>query len=107
MVKIFEIQEVEKQEIEQQLEVPKIDYNIAEDLLTFMRNNPLFYRREYFPTIDDFKQDRNKQTLMPMIKKGLHAYCDAYKLPHDRKTLLGKADIDEIVTAIMNDDLDD
>lgn len=105
MVKIFEIREVEKQEIEQHLEVPKIDYNIAEDLLTYMRNNPLFYRREYFPTIEDFKQSRNTKSLMPMIRKGLHAYCDEYKLPHDRNKLLGHGDIDEIITAIMRDDL--
>lgn len=61
------------------------EFDLMEDLLTFMRNDPIFYRKNYFPMIVKMcdcakkqkKFDKNR-SILPIIKSGYKQYCEKY-----------------------------
>jgi len=89
-----------------------LDFDLVEDALVFMRNDPMFYRKEYFPTIS-IMADKQRSgesydpdtLLKPMVTNGINSYCKKYKLanmPDDifnednRQKLLNKIREEEI-----------
>jgi len=74
MVKVFEVTE--------QLPFDKID-----DLVVYMRNDPEFYRKQYFPTmcnVADMQRegtnDNPQSIIMPMIEKAIGEYCQKFQI---------------------------
>lgn len=77
----------------------KIDYDIIEDIYAFMTNDSDFYRRNYFPVIDEFQNKGNTKKIMPMIDMAVNQYFKKFKVPArienaitdiDKKYLMGK-----------------
>jgi len=102
MVKINEFHDMD---IPQEI-MPTPDYDVGQDLLVFMRNDPMFYRKHFFPTIDNVKSDpKNTKPLKGMIKKGMQSYCDRYEIKNPIEDLMKNMDVEEIISAIMNDEL--
>ena len=65
----------------------KIDFDLVEDAFIYMRNNPMFYRKDYYPTISkmaDLQRSGNsydaESLLNPMVTRGINSYCKEYKL---------------------------
>jgi len=89
-----------------------IDFDLVEDAIIFMKNDPMFYRKDYFPTVakmaDYYRENSSYDPtplLQPMITRGINSYCKKYKLanmPDDifhedhRQRLLNKVREDEI-----------
>lgn len=65
-----------------------LPFDIVGDLHVFMKNDPMFYRRAYYPTLSKIA-DRVKQkkkvnfttALEPLINKALEVYAKKYDLP--------------------------
>ena len=64
-----------------------IDFDLVEDAIIFMKNDPHFYRKDYFPTIAkmaDMERGGSSydptSILKPMINRGINNYCKKYKL---------------------------
>ena len=81
------------------LEDNKLNYNVVDDCLTYMRNDPMFYRKIYFPTISEYadklragKKFNARKTLMPMIEKAVQGYCTKYDLPLSNEELFTEQD---------------
>jgi hypothetical protein len=77
----------------------KIDYDIIEDIYTFMTNDNEFYRRNYFPVVDEFQNKGTTEKMMPMIDIAVEQYFKKFKVParienaindEDKKVLMGK-----------------
>ncbi len=89
-----------------------LDFDLVEDALVYMRNDPMFYRKEYFPTVSKMADMQRSGSsyepndiLEPMITRGINSYCKKYKLanmPDDifnldnRRKLLNKVREDEL-----------
>ena len=41
--------------------LPKPDFNVGEDLLIFMRNDPMFYRKTFFQQLKTLKLQKRNQ----------------------------------------------
>lgn len=75
-MKLFEIQEPQKNEV---------PFDVAEDLAIFMRNDPMFYRKTFFPAMADVS-DRIERgdsvdpaiMLKPIVDQGVKGYCKKY-----------------------------
>lgn len=72
----------------------RLDFDNVEDLCIFIRNNPMFYRKQFFPCMANIsdKLDAGKKCdpvkdIGPCVDNACDAYCDTYDLPHDPKTL--------------------
>jgi hypothetical protein len=78
MVKVFEVTE----NIDTGL-----NFDIVDDTCVHMKNDPMFYRKQYFPAIAQIADmqregtnDNPQDILMPMIEKGIIDYCSKYKI---------------------------
>jgi len=62
-----------------------LGYDLKDDLICFMQNDPTFYRKEYYPVIHKFKEyTKSGKTVAPRAFEGLvkHAYeCYQNKFP--------------------------
>ena len=84
----------------------KLPFDLVDDALVFMRNDPVFYRKKYFPTISkvaDYqragkKPDPNK-LIGPMVDSGCNSYCKKFNIakgpadlftPNDRQNLISR-----------------
>jgi hypothetical protein len=57
---------------QQDYKKPELGYDLKEDLICFMRNDPDFYRKEYFPVMHKFKNYvQAGKRINPMAFEGL------------------------------------
>lgn len=104
MVKINEFHDMD---IPQEI-LPKPDYDVPSDLLIFMRNDPMFYRKNFFPAIDKYKENTKDTTpLENMVKRGLGEYCNKFKIENPKEDLMGEGDIIDLVRKIIADEMED
>ncbi len=100
MVKIVEFHEFD---IPDEI-LPKPDFDVPSDLLIFMRNDPMFYRKNFFPAIEQYKTNKkNIEPLKNVINVGLQEYCKKFNIPNPREDLLNDGDIVELARTIVQD----
>jgi hypothetical protein len=101
MVKINEFHDMD---IPQEI-LPKPDWNVGEDLLVFMRNDPMFYRKSLFPAVDDYKKTKDSKVIIRMVKQGLGDYCNKFNIPNPIEDLMNDGDIKEVAKQIILQDI--
>jgi len=90
----------------------KMPFSVTDDTLVFMRNDPAFYRRVYYPAVTKMadlhragKKVDTKKIMGPVVDKGMHSYCKKYNLKRrpsdlfdldDRQVLLDKVCSEEL-----------
>ena len=104
MVKINEFHDMD---IPQEI-IPKPDYDVPSDLLIFMRNDPMFYRKNFFPAVEKYKENtKDTAPLENMVKRGLGEYCNKFKIENPKDELMGEGDIIDLVRTIIADEMED
>jgi hypothetical protein len=65
----------------------ELNFDLVDDTIVFMRNDPMFYRKHYFPAISkmaDMYRAGNKfdseSIIMPVIEKACDAYVQKFNL---------------------------
>jgi len=90
----------------------KIDFDLTDDLIFFMRSDPEFYRTKYYPYVNKFvSKCKNKETpgavfFKSLVKDGYKTYKEKFQV----EALEEKLSIDmlkEICTKIHKEELDD
>lgn len=87
----------------------EIPFDIIEDLKVFMRNDPMFYRKEYLPCMCSLQDKiKNKEKdyrsiLGPMVEKACSLYNAKYDITKKDK-LLSNDQYQECMASIMNDE---
>jgi len=92
----------------------KLPFDVVDDAIVFMRNDPQFYRKQYFPAVAKLadlvrakkkKEINNKSVLGSMVDQGMNTYCKKYNLAkssadiftmQDRQAILDKITSEEI-----------
>lgn len=73
-----------------------LPFSVVQDLHTHMKNDPVFYRKSYYPTMCDCQskikagQPIGPGDLNNMIETGVKHYCSKYDLPKRPDDLLSK-----------------
>tara|TARA_Y200000002_G_C22672345_1_gene660597 strand:- start:2106 stop:2441 length:336 start_codon:yes stop_codon:yes gene_type:complete len=94
------------------IEDKELPFDIVDDTIVFMRNDPMFYRRHYFPAVSKLadcqrsgKPADPKKFLSAMIEKGCDDYVQKYNMgrtseeaytQEDRNNLLQRINTEEI-----------
>jgi len=86
---------------------PKPNYDVKEDLKIYMRNDPMFYRKAFFPAMDQYKQTNDKQCLNDMVHNGLKNYCAKFGIKHKPEDIISKADMFTLVDELIKDEQED
>lgn len=72
---------------------PKIDFDLHDDLMFFMNNDPEFYRQDYYPFLNKFKHHCNAgRTVTPkafvkLVNRAYESYRQKFPLPELSETL--------------------
>jgi len=90
----------------------KLPFNVVEDAIVFMRNDPMFYRKHYFPAVaklaDLFrakKEINNKSVLGSMVDQGMNTYCKKYQLARRPADIFTMQDRQAILDKITSEEL--
>lgn len=90
-----------------------LSFDIAEDTIIFMRNDPTFYRKTYFPAItrlaDTHRQGKNIDPnilLMPMVEKGCNEYVKKYNIGMGPEEAYNNNDRTNILQRIYSEELE-
>lgn len=109
-MKIREISENFSPTLNDEAENDNKEFDLAEDLLIFMRNDPLFYRKSYYPMIIDMMSamKRNvtvdkKNSILPVVKKGYDEYCKKYSV-NPKNPQYNKKNIMSLISMIYNEE---
>ena len=90
----------------------KPSYDVPTDLIVFMRDDPMFYRKEYYPTMcgcqncyNNGDKDKSMKLLMPMIDKAVSGYTKKYDLPYEENDLVPMDERKEIAQRIYEEEV--
>ena len=89
-----------------------LNFDVVDDLHVFMRNDPMFYRKQYYPTmcgisdrIEKMDSPEMVKLLMPMVDKAAKIYCKKFKLGKDDSDLIKLKDRQNLVKKISSEEL--
>lgn len=90
----------------------KLPFDVSEDLIVFMRNDPMFYRKHLYPKLVDVQEavrnggKYNKKDLLPVIERAIQEYIAKFnvkKLPED---LLNDSEKMDCINRLLIDEKD-
>jgi len=95
-----------------QTEKEGLPFNVVEDVVVFMRNNPSFYRKHYYPAVlhlkelFDKKQKVNPAKLFSsIIERAAYNYCKEYNVGKRPEELLSDEEKKELIQTIYDEEL--
>jgi hypothetical protein len=89
-----------------------LSFNIVDDTVVFMRNDPMFYRKQYYPAMialakhvesGDKKSARN--SILPVVDHGINEYCKRYNLARTPSELFKDEDKESIIKLIFSEEI--
>ena len=88
-----------------------LPFDVVEDTLCYMRNDPMFYRKHYYPAISklaDHQRSGKKfdpaNLLSPMIEKGCDSYCRKYNIARSPEEIFSNDDRNNILEKIQTEE---
>jgi hypothetical protein len=92
----------------------KLPFDLADDVVVFMRNDPVFYRKHYFPAMsslaDKFraKKEINDTSIIgSIVDKGMNTYCKKYKLGRKPADIFTADDRTSLINRITSEELEE
>jgi hypothetical protein len=102
MVKITEVTDQKFDE--------KLPYDVTEDLIIYMRNDPMFYRKHLYPAFIDVQEavkkggKYNKRQLIPVIEKAIQGYVNKFNIKKLPEELMSEQEKLECVSRLLADE---
>lgn len=91
----------------------RFDYDVVDDVCVFMRNDPIFYRKSFFPAISriadlhrEGKSIDKKQCLGQMIENALEAYCKRFDVADIPDQMFNDNDRQNIMDKIYSEEME-
>ena len=107
MVRIVEVTEIKDDDTD-------LGFDLVDDTSVFMRNDPHFYRKEYFPVMsrmaDLFRAGKkidHRKHMTPMVEKGINQYCAMYDLGHSPEDVFKQQDRDALIDKLFKEEMDE
>jgi hypothetical protein len=89
-----------------------LKFDLVDDASFYMRNDPNFYRKEYFPCMSKIadkhssgdKVDRGM--LMSMVEKGIDNYVKKYNLGRSSEDIFKQPDRDALIDKLFSEEME-
>jgi hypothetical protein len=90
----------------------RFDFDVVDDIIVFMRNDPMFYRKSFFPAMAQIADlhragkpvDKNK-CLGSMVETALGAYCKKYGVADVPDEIFNNDDRLQIIDKIFSEEM--
>jgi len=90
----------------------KVKFDVVDDAIVFMRNDPMFYRQEYYPRVcklaDRHREGKKTDPMKlfaPMVEKACDAYTERYKLSASSNDLFRQQERNDIIQRIYQEEM--
>jgi hypothetical protein len=91
-----------------------INFDIVDDTIVFMRNDPMFYRKNYFPAITKMADAHHngdsyevESILGPIVDLAMDNYCKRYKIARSPSEIYTTDDRQNILNMIATEELEE
>lgn len=89
-----------------------LPFDIVDDMAIYMRNDPQFYRKTFFPAVQRMKScyDNGKKfnavkEFSPIIKKAADSYCKKFKIERRPADLMDKEDRQALIKKLYSEEM--
>jgi hypothetical protein len=89
------------------------DFDVVDDAIVFMKNDPMFYRKQYYPAMtkiaDAHRAGKNvdqRKILSPVVEKGIADYCRKFKLASQPDEVFNQNDREAIIDRIFSEEME-
>ena len=90
----------------------KLDFDVVDDALVFMRNDPVFYRKSFFPSVSKLadyhragKKIDPRKILGPMVDQCCSSYCKKFNLGKGPADIFTADDRQNLISRIYSEEL--
>lgn len=107
VVKILEVEKIEIGKMGDDEKDRKLNFDIVDDMVAYLRNDPMCYRKKVFPLLDKhkFKNSPELQKEMETVVKRCAAhYIKKYNIPYGVKEVLTNKDVRTISKAVCDEE---
>ena len=88
------------------------NFDIVDDASYYMRNDPSFYRKQYFPCMSKLA-DRHSEgkkidrtMIMDMIEQGINSYVKKFNLGRSSEDVFKQPDRDALIDKLFSEEMD-
>ena len=91
----------------------KLPFDVVDDVAVFMRNDPQFYRKSFFPVADKIataynagkKVDAN-QMFGPIVDKACESYCEKFNVNKTADDLFTLEDRQALISRLYSEEME-
>lgn len=90
----------------------QLPFDVAEDVVVFMRNDPVFYRRSYYPALMQLKDACGKKQKIdagkifgPAVDSAMNTYCKKFKVGKNAAKVFDMQDRQNIINKIYTEEM--
>ena len=90
----------------------ELPFDIEDDLAVYMRNDPMFYRKEYYPIVLKMQSaHKNNKSLdplalwVPAVQRAIIPYMNKFKIDKNPRDIINKRMIKSIASKIYSDEI--
>lgn len=90
----------------------KLPFDVVEDIMVYMKNDPAFYRKYMYPAMLDVQEaiknggKYNKKDLLPVIERAIGAYLTKFEIKKRPGDLLQDDEKMDCINRLLNDEID-
>ena len=89
-----------------------LPFNVVEDMAIFMRNDPMFYRKTFFPAVMRMKTCHDKgvkfnavNELAPIIDNATQQYCKKFKIERHPNDLMDNEEKKDLIRKLYSEEM--
>lgn len=89
-----------------------LPFNVVEDMAIFMRNDPKFYRKSFFPAVMRMKDCHTSgkkfnavKEFGPMIEKAAVDYCRKFKIERHPNDLMDEQEKQDLMRKLYSEEM--
>jgi len=91
----------------------KFNFDVVDDVCVFVRNDPMFYRKSFFPTMSKIadmhregKEINAHECMSEMIENALNSYCKKFKVADMPDEVFTQDDRTRIIDKLFSEEME-
>lgn len=90
-----------------------MDFDVCDDIVVYMRNDPEFYRKHYYPTLakmcDAYRKDNKiqKESLKTLVSTAIPMYMKKFKIDRKPSDVFTNEDCQNIAEMIFDEEAEE